>query len=100
VTDRPARSQRIDINPVADGYVVYDRAGDMVHYLNHTASMVLELCNGEDTVAEIAELLADVFADESNVEDAVASCVYQLRGIGLLRAADPEPSPAPHSTPI
>jgi len=100
MTDRPARSKTIDINPVADGYVVYDTAGDMVHYLNHTASMVLELCNGEDTVAEIAALLADVFADETDVETAVASCVDQLRSIGLLKAAEPEPSAARHRAPI
>jgi Coenzyme PQQ synthesis protein D (PqqD) len=87
VTDRPVRSDAIDINPVADGYVVYDPATDLVHYLNHTAAMVLELCDGRDTVTEIAAFLAEVFAEVPDVPQAVTDCVGQLRGLGLVQPA-------------
>jgi hypothetical protein len=70
VTDRPVRSDSIDINPVADGYVVYDPATDLVHYLNHTAAMVLELCGGQP-----------------DLERGVTDCVGQLRGLGLVQPA-------------
>ncbi len=87
MTDRPARSDSIDINPVADGYVVYDPATDLVHYLNHTAAMVLELCGGEDTAADIAAFLAEVFGAVPDLEQAVTACVGQLRGLGLVQPA-------------
>jgi coenzyme PQQ synthesis protein D (PqqD) len=93
VTDRPVRSETIDISPVADGYVVYDTGADMVHYLNHTASMVLELCTGRETITEIAALLAEVFHDVPDVQQAVAGCVEQLRRLGLVQAAEPEHVP-------
>jgi hypothetical protein len=87
VTDRPVRSDSIDINPVADGYVVYDPATDLVHYLNHTAAMVLELCGGQETVAEIAAFLAEVFGGVPDLERGVTDCVGQLRGLGLVQPA-------------
>jgi hypothetical protein len=86
VTDRPVRSESIDISPVADGYVVYDTGGDMVHYLNHTAAMVLELCTGQETVPQIAALLAEVFTEIPDVQLTVTTCVQQLRSLGLVQA--------------
>lgn len=54
---RPKLASGIEINKVADGYVVYDPERDRVHYLNHTAVMLLELCTGEVTAGELPELL-------------------------------------------
>jgi Coenzyme PQQ synthesis protein D (PqqD) len=99
VTDRPVRSEKIDINPVADGYVVYDSGGDMVHYLNHTASMVLELCTGQQTIPQIAALLAQVFTDVPDVPATVEHCVSQLRGLRLVQPAEPAGATAVASIP-
>lgn len=89
VTDHPVRSDSIDISPVADGYVVYDTSADLVHYLNHTAAMVLEMCTGRDTIGEISAFLADVFESVPDIEKSVTNCVEQLRRLGLV-----QPSPA------
>jgi hypothetical protein len=89
VTDCPVRSTAIDISPVADGYVVYDPGTDLVHYLNHTAAMVLELCTGRDSAEEIAAFLAGMFASVPDVQLAVAECLGQLRSLGLVQPAEP-----------
>jgi PqqD family protein of HPr-rel-A system len=91
VTDYPARSHAIDINPVADGYVVYDPDSDLVHYLNHTAAMVLELCDGQSSAAQITALLQEMFADAEDVQASVETCIGQLRGLGLVQ---PQPAEA------
>jgi hypothetical protein len=44
---QPTRHSNLEIHTVADGYIVYDKEADRVHYLNQTASLILELCNGE-----------------------------------------------------
>jgi PqqD family protein of HPr-rel-A system len=86
MTDRPERTAGLDISPVDDGYVVYDPENDLVHYLNPTAAITLELCNGRQTVAEIATFLRSTFASSGeDVAAAVASCVEQLRELGLLQ---------------
>ncbi len=87
MTDRPIRAEALDINPVADGYVVYDPGTDLVHHLNHTAALVLELCTGRDGADEIAAFLAGVFDSVPAVDSAVAECIGQLRSLGLVRPA-------------
>jgi hypothetical protein len=87
MADRPARAGGLDISPVDDGYVVYDPVTDLVHHLNQTAAMVLELCTGQATVAAISAFLAGVFPAAEAVPDAVLSCVAQLRDLGVLQPA-------------
>lgn len=84
MTDCPLRSDAIDITPVADGYVVYNSARDLVHYLNHTAAMTLEFCDGQRTAAQIALLLAEIFPAAGEVHASVEQCISQLRDLGLV----------------
>jgi len=56
----------------------------LVHQLNNTASAILEMCDGQCTVAEIAEVLADVFGLEALPLAEVVACVAELRRAGIL----------------
>jgi PqqD family protein of HPr-rel-A system len=51
----------LQINRLKDGCVVYQPEQDRVHFLNQTAAMVLELCDGhhddQDIEAQVAEHL-------------------------------------------
>jgi PqqD family protein of HPr-rel-A system len=95
MTDCPVRSGRIEINPVDDGYVVYDPDHDLVHYLNHTAAFVLELCTGQNAAAEIADTLKAAYEpgdSGGSIGELVGNCIEQLREQGLVRrTADPAP---------
>jgi hypothetical protein len=83
--DRPAPVEGLDIHEVEEGLVVYDAAADRVHYLNPSASLVLSLCDGSRTEAEIAEIVRAAWKlDVAPVED-VRGCLVQLRGEGVLR---------------
>jgi hypothetical protein len=79
MSDRPARADGLDVVPTADGYVVYDAARDRVHYLNHTAALVLELATGERTEAEIVHLLQVTYDLPHPPEAEVRDCLEQLR---------------------
>ena len=52
----PRRAEGIEVNEVADGYIVYQASRDRVHYLNHTAVLVLEMCNGRVSAGQIPGL--------------------------------------------
>ena len=56
------------------------------HELNNTASMVLALCDGERTVAALADELASRFALATPPLAEVAACVDGLRRAGILGA--------------
>jgi Coenzyme PQQ synthesis protein D (PqqD) len=74
----------VEINKVADGYVVYQPDRDRVHYLNHTATIILELCNGSNDAAAIADLLKTAYELPSMPVEEVASCLRQLSDEGLV----------------
>lgn len=54
-------SEGVEISSVDDGFIAYDEGADRVHYLNHTATVVLLLCNGRNTAEEIARLMQEHF---------------------------------------
>jgi hypothetical protein len=45
-----------------NGLSVYQAEGNRVHFLNHTATVILELCNASNSVAEIVRVLQTAFA--------------------------------------
>jgi hypothetical protein len=81
---RPTRVSDIEINEVADGYIVHDRAADKVHYLNHTAAILLELCNGQSALAELPELMRQAFDLSAPPAAEVRDCLEQLIREGLI----------------
>jgi hypothetical protein len=81
----PRRAEGIEINPVPDGYIVYQPAQDRVHYLNHTAVLVLELCTGRVRAADIPSLLKDAYDLSEPPTDEVRACLETLSTEGLVR---------------
>lgn len=82
----PLRAEGIEVVPSADGYVVYDSAHDRVHYLNHTAALVLEFATGENSDAEITRMLQVAYDLPAPPTREVHDCLEQLRDEGLVSA--------------
>ena len=77
------RAEGLDVNEVPDGYIIYQTAADRVHYLNNTAAIVFELCDGargsEDIVSRVSKMFEG--ASESEVE----ACIQNLLKEGLVQ---------------
>ena len=84
MTECPKHTDGVEINQVADGYVVYQPSRDRVHYLNQTATIVLELCNGKNDAAKIASLLQTAYELPAMPLEEVMGCLGQLRAEGLI----------------
>jgi PqqD family protein of HPr-rel-A system len=83
--DRPIRNADVEVNEVSDGYVVYDAGRDRVHYLNRTATLVLEFCTGENTAEEIVAVLQNAYDLPEPPEAETKACLEQLRAEGLIQ---------------
>jgi hypothetical protein len=81
---RPAATEGLELNETDDGLVVYDEATDRVHHLNQTAAVVLSLCDGTRTEAEIAFTLGKLFGLPEVPEAQTQACILQLKGDGLV----------------
>jgi Coenzyme PQQ synthesis protein D (PqqD) len=69
---------------VPDGYIIYDTNRELTHFLNRTAALVLELCDGANDTGAIAAMMQHAFdlptAPETDVED----CLASLHSQGLV----------------
>jgi hypothetical protein len=81
----PRRAADIEINQVPDGYIVDQPSRERVHYLNHTAVLVLELCTGRGRAGDIPRFLKDVNDLRESPTDEVARCLATLSTEGLVR---------------
>ncbi len=78
------RNPGIEVVPVPDGYVVYDDVRGMVHYLNPTAAMVLELCETCATEAAMAQRIQAMFDLSTLPDSEVDACLVRLLDQGLI----------------
>ena len=74
----------LEINEVADGYIIYQPDRDRIHYLNQTAALVFELCNGRNAEADLPELLRLAWDLSTSPVEEVAECLEALRKEGLI----------------
>jgi len=84
MSGNPVRVSGLDIHLVDDGYVVYQEPAKRVHYLNVTAALVLELCDGTRSDAQIADEVAAFFGLEAAPAAETAQCLAQLRDEQLV----------------
>jgi hypothetical protein len=81
---RPERAPDIEIREVTDGFVAYDPARDRLHFLNLTATMLLESCDGNICARELPDLLAAAYELAEPPIAEVESCLDRLLTEGLL----------------
>lgn len=80
----PRRSEELEIEPAADGFIVYQADRDRVHYLNHTAALVLEMCAGALPAGGIGALLARLYSLGEPPQGDVESALRELTAEGLI----------------
>jgi hypothetical protein len=84
-SSHPMQADGIEINQVADGYVIYDPARERIHHLNHTAALVLELCNGRVAAGDLPGLVQAAFGMAEAPVQEIADCLEKLRQEELVR---------------
>ena len=81
----PEAAEELDVNETDDGVIIYDAVTDKVHYLNTTAALILQLCDGSRDTPTIAAFLAEGFGLEEPPLEETEACLAQLAEEGLVR---------------
>jgi len=84
LTQRYAKLPGLETEQVPDGYVVYLSERERVFFLNNSAAVILELCDGEHTLAEIAEILVAAYELDELPQEAFQTSVTNLIDEGLI----------------
>jgi hypothetical protein len=74
----------VQVNEVTDGYVVYDPHRERIHYLNHTAAVLLELCTGTVRAGDLPGMLQTAYGLSEAPEAEVTACLQKLFDEGLV----------------
>lgn len=80
----PMRADDIDMVETEDGVAIHRAGRERVHVVNPTAAIVLELCDGTKTDAEIADAVGRLYDLPQPPEAEVADCLVQFRAEGLV----------------
>ena len=75
----------LEVTPTPDGCVIYDAARERVHYLNPTAGVVYELCDGAKSLRSISAFLAQAYGLDQDPVEATRDCLKTLIREGLVR---------------
>ena len=67
------------------GASVYQKSREKVHFLNHTAVFLLELCNGRHSMEEIREIYAATFDRSPDPDQEIAAIFEQFAAEELVR---------------
>ncbi len=84
MTEVLVRAEGLDVNEVPDGYVIYQTAADRVHYLNKTAAIVFELCDGARGAADIVARVARCSSLNGKADTEIEACIQSLLKEGLV----------------
>jgi Coenzyme PQQ synthesis protein D (PqqD) len=79
----PRKSDGLEIDEAEDGFVVYQPDRARVHYLNPTANLILELCDGSLTAPQIAGLVGEAFGLAAPPTQEVLEALATLQAEGL-----------------
>jgi Coenzyme PQQ synthesis protein D (PqqD) len=81
-TELLIRAKDLDVNEVPEGYIIYQTTVDRVHYLNNTAAVVFELCDGARGAEDIVSRVSKMFENASDSE--IEACIESLLKEGLV----------------
>ncbi|MGB6535142.1 MAG: PqqD family protein [Xanthobacteraceae bacterium] len=74
----------LEVHEVPDGYIVYQKQRDRVHYLNKTAALIFEFCDGVLQPRDIVEQVARIYALDASGYDEIRAALDSLVQEGLV----------------
>jgi hypothetical protein len=74
----------LEVTEAEDGFLIYQRERDRVHYLNHTSVLVLELCTGRNSTDEIVDAVQKAYALPEAPQREVIEVLRQMHDEGLV----------------
>jgi len=93
---RPRPRQGVRFEEIDGEAIVYDRTGKKATYLNETAAVIWQLCDGVRTEAEIVAHLTDAYPEAGEaISGDVRQTIANLLSAGSLVVAPRESALAP-----
>lgn len=80
------RAGDLDVQQVPDGYIIYQSGRDTGCYLNKTAAIIFEFCDGQRGADEIVARVAKIFDLDVSAHAEIRGCIASLIKEGLVQS--------------
>ncbi len=80
----PIPSNEFSLEEMDGEILLYSPTNTRTIYLNQSASMIWQLCDGKRSFNEIVDILSEAFPDSENMHQDVASCLDKLSSDGAI----------------
>lgn len=74
----------LEVQAIGNRVVVYEIVSDRIHYLNPTAALIFELCDGNRSTEDLARLVQEAYGLEEAPVDDVVKGLAKLRTSGIV----------------
>lgn len=81
---RLCQRPNLQVNPLPDGCVVYQRDKSLVHFLNQTAAQILGLCDGHHSPQRIETRVAEHFSVRQPGHNLTGDILQRFIAAGLV----------------
>jgi hypothetical protein len=81
---RYRKANALEFHIVDDQCIVYDPGTDRIHYLNPTASLVLELCDGSRSADDMAKIVQEAYGLPVPPMDEIIGCLQSLVAVEMV----------------
>jgi hypothetical protein len=78
------QASNLEVHEVPDGYIVYQKEQDRVHYFNRTAAIIFEFCDGTRQSQDVVEQVARIYALDPSAYDKIRAALDSLVQEGLV----------------
>jgi hypothetical protein len=81
------QASNLEVHDVPDGYIVYQTEKDRVHYLNKTAAIIFEFCDGNHGPEDIITRVAKAFELGPSAHNEIRAGLDSLLKEGLVQSS-------------
>jgi hypothetical protein len=78
------QASNLEVHEVPDGYIVYQKVRDRVHYLNKTAALIFEFCDGTHQPQDVVKQVVKIYALDPSAHDEIRAALDSLVEEGLV----------------
>ncbi len=80
------KNDGIEVHEMKDGFILYNPSSDTVHFMNHSAMVIWELCTGNNSVHAIGAMIDELYELDMQSGDMVRKTLEDLASLGLIIA--------------
>jgi hypothetical protein len=81
------RVDGLEVHEVPDGYIIYQGERDNVCYLNKTAAIVFEFCDGQREADDVVARVAQIYDLGASAHAEIRACIDSLVKEGLIQSS-------------